>query len=72
MDKQSAKILDEVCNQRNDKYGDEVLYAAWAEQRPGDKVQDKGMPLSEAVRANVETFMARLCAFQSRSKHLAA
>jgi len=61
MEMNSAKVLDEVCNQHNDAYRDEVLYAAWAEPQHVENTEI-ALPthFSEAVRANVAAFMSRL------------
>jgi hypothetical protein len=61
MDMNSGKALDEECNQNNDAYNDEVLYAAWAEPRLETVVAAAyGKPAS----ANLNGLMARLCACQ--------
>lgn len=62
MEMNSAKVLDEVCNQHNEAYSDEILYAAWAEPQYLGKNGELTLPthFSEAVRANVAAFMLRL------------
>lgn len=61
MDMNSGKVLDEECNQNNDAYCDEVLYAAWAEPRLETLVAAAyGQPAS----ASLNGLMARLCACQ--------
>jgi hypothetical protein len=66
MEMNSAKILDEVCNLHNDAYSDEALYAEWVEPHRNEREPGKvpAPQFGEAVRANVEAFMARLCACQ--------
>lgn len=66
MEKNSAKVLDETCNSNNDAYRDEVLYSAWVEPAriKNRSVVDLPTQFSEAVRANVQLFMARLYACQ--------
>ena len=64
MEIKSAKVLDEACNQNNDAYNDEVLYAAWAEPLRFEKEQQRTVAsqFGEAVKVNFEAFMARLYA----------
>jgi hypothetical protein len=57
MEISSGKVLDEACNNNNDVYSDEVLYASWAEPRRIETVLDS---VVASARANLDGFMARL------------
>lgn len=66
MDMNSGKVLDEACNHYNDRYSDEVLYAAWVDApriEPGLAEVDVSTH-SASARLSVQNFMARLSASQ--------
>jgi len=67
MDTSSGKVLDEACNHYNDVYGDEVLYASWAEA-PRARPQPVAAPAADAAASVVdgESFLARLYASQGQ------
>jgi len=64
-----GKLLDEACNQFNERYGDEVLYAAWAEPpriaAEADESDDGcASPVSDRHGNEAEAFLARMYACQ--------
>ncbi len=67
----NGKILDEACNQNNDAYSDEVLYAAWADaprdvarQQVAVAAPGERNPLACGAAQILESFMARLSTCQ--------
>jgi len=66
METNSAKVLDETCNSNNEAYSDEVLYAAWAQPPALAAANDAALlpQFPEALRMDVDAFMARLYACQ--------
>ena len=70
IDTRKGKILDEACNDHNDAYSDEVLYAAWADA-PRDVARQQAAvvpgvryPLARGAAQILEAFMARLSTCQ--------
>ena len=66
MDANTGKKLDEACNRYNDVYGDEVLYAAWAEppRSASATANAREKQASAPLNFDVDGFMARLYACQ--------
>ena len=71
IDTRQGKILDEACNDHNDAYSDEVLYAAWADaphdvarQQTALAASGARYPLAHGVTQILEAFMARLSTCQ--------
>ena len=62
METNSAKVLDEACNCNNEVYRDEALYATWAGEAANDATL--APPLPHCLRADIDSFMARLNACQ--------
>ena len=62
MDTNSGKVLDEACNQYNDLYSDEVLYASWADVPPVEagSAEVNIKAYSTSARTSVQSFMVRL------------
>lgn len=60
MEISSAKVLDEVCNDCNDAYSDEILYAAWA--LPTGVDADAHTTHHEQAKSDVKAFLARFAA----------
>lgn len=66
MDRGSGKKLDEECNDNNEAYSEEVLYASWAEVPPGAPAPVKTPAANPATieEIDVEATLARLYANQ--------
>lgn len=61
-----GKQLDEACNSFNETYGDEVLYAAWAEPPDIGHSEDVcAAPAGPSIDDQVEVFLARMYACQA-------
>lgn len=70
MDMESGKVLDEACNDNNDVYGDEALYATWAAAprvapglRPAAAPGER-LPPPRAAAQLLQALMLRLYASQ--------